>query len=248
MEYSPIVSERKSRAWSVFPELEPVNEDETRSIRLKAGTKRALGDYVFPAPTGHIRATSISFADIHKYGDLFVNFMRARKEMFIDYLHWNLPQADGMEFDQYDTPLAKWIVIHEYGEILGGFRLMPTTAKVGLHTYMLKDAQEGLLQSIPTDVLFLPAPVSDTIWEASRLFIPNHVPAQRRHDVQIAIMENMTNRARELGAQFVIGIVPAVWSRWLRRLNLAAAAVGPRFVIDGTASQAALFNVAKPVN
>jgi N-acyl-L-homoserine lactone synthetase len=61
-------------------------------------------------------------------------------------------------------------------------------------------------------------------------------------------MNKMTDAARELGVTHVIGIVPGVWSRWLRRLDLDAVPVGPKFSIDGTSSQAALFNVAKRAN
>ena len=57
-------------------------------------------------------------------------------------------------------------------------------------------------------------------------------------------MRNMITAAADEGARHVIGIVPAVWSRWLRRLGLYAMRIGPRFSIEGTHSQAALFNVA----
>jgi acyl homoserine lactone synthase len=197
---------------------------------------------------GHVNASVLSFLNMHLYGDLLVNFLRARKRTFIDRLQWNLPEADGMEFDQYDTPLCRWIIVHEFGEILGGVRLIPTTAQCGVYSYMLRDAQKGLLDQIPTDVLFFEAPVSKSIWEATRLFISEQVPATRRLQVQTTIMESLSKAAQELGATQVIGIVPAVWSRWLRRMDLGAVPVGPRFAIDGTISQAALFNTARRPN
>lgn len=200
------------------------------------------------ARVGRVRASVLSFTNMHHHGDLLVSFLRARKRTFIDRLHWNLPHTEGMEFDQYDTPLSRWIVIHEFGEVLGGIRMTPTTARCGIYTYMLRDAQRGLLEEIPTDVLFFEAPVSDTIWEASRLFISEEVPAHRRLHIQSVLMENLTRQAQKLGASHVIGIVPAVWSRWLRRLDLDAVPVGPRFAIDGTVSQAALFNTARLPN
>ncbi|GHF56892.1 acyl-homoserine-lactone synthase [Seohaeicola zhoushanensis] len=192
---------------------------------------------------GGARASVLSFTNMHTYGDLLVRYLKARKDVFIDRLHWELPNVDGMEFDQYDTPLCRWVIIHEFGEILAGIRLVPTTAKCGTYTYMLRDAQHGLLSDIPSDVLFFPAPVEDQIWEASRLFITEHVTAQRRAVVQFLLMQHMILTATGEGARHVIGIVPAVWSRWLRRLGLYAVPVGPRFEIEGTSSQAALFNV-----
>ena len=206
---------------------------------------------VYDAPLerlGQVKTSVLSFQNMHLFGDLLVNFLRARKRTFIDRLQWRLPEADGMEFDQYDTPVTRWIVIHEFGEVLGGVRLTPTTARCGIYTYMLRDAQKGLLDEIPTDVLFFDAPVSETVWEASRLFISDDVPSHRRLQIQSVIMEALSKSAMDLGASQVIGIVPAVWSRWLRRMDLGAVPVGPKFAIDGTISQAALFNTMRRRN
>lgn len=238
---------RKSKAWTL-PELEPVAGSQW--FMDARAPSRAPSDEirVGPKADGHIKATTISFRTISQHGDLLVNFMEARKRVFIDNLHWSLPHTDGMEFDQYDTPQARWIVIHEFGQVLGGVRLTPTTAQCGIYTYMLRDAQKGLLSDIPTDVLFIDAPVLDNVWEASRLFITDEVPAQRRLTVQAALMGQMSATARGLGATHVIGIVPALFTRWLRRLDLDAVPVGRKFEIDGTRSQAALFNVTRISN
>ena len=248
MEYSRTASANMV-GMLVFPELVPVDG-------ARAGVRRERSDVsarkVFDAPLeprlGNVRTSVLSFQNMHLYGDLLVNFLRARKRTFIDRLQWSLPEVDGMEFDQYDTPVSRWIVIHEFGEVLGGIRLTPTTARCGIYTYMLRDAQKGLLDEIPTDVLFFEAPVSKSVWEASRLFIAEDVPSHRRLQIQSIIMETLTKSAMELGASQVIGIVPAVWSRWLRRMELGAVPVGPKFAIEGTASQAALFNTLRHRN
>lgn len=227
----------------MFPEFVPVE-------RSRAGLLPERGNSsVQKAPSavevrqlGQVRTAVLSFQNMHLFGDLLVNFLRARKRTFIDRLQWSLPETDGMEFDQYDTPLARWIVIYEFGEVLGGIRLTPTTARCGIYTYMLRDAQNGLLEDIPSDVLFFDAPVSKSVWEASRLFISNEVPSYRRLQIQTIIMAALSKTALDLGANQVIGIVPTVWSRWLRRMDLGAVPVGPKFSIDGTISQAALFS------
>lgn len=232
-------------AWSVFPELEPVEPAPAgaRHVAVRKPLLAVVSPEDAASDKGHIRSSVLTFSNIHRYGDLFGAYMRARKQVFVDRLNWTLPTTDGMEFDQYDTPFARWVVIHEFGEVLAGVRLLPTTARVGLHSYMLRDAQLGLLPDIPTDVLFFKAPVHDRIWEATRLFITDAVPSHRRHAVQAELMRSFAATARAGGATHAIGIVPAVWSRWLRRLDLGAVPVGPQFSIDGTRSQAALFNV-----
>lgn len=241
------VSSQYSAVRSVFPDLEPVRKDRPqRRLRLlPRSSEIRVEPKALPGAQGHIRANTLSFANMHEYGELLTEYLKARHAVFIDRLKWQLPETDGMEFDQYDTPLCRWVIIHEYGEVLGGVRLLPTTARVGVYSYMLRDAQQGLLENIPNDVLFFRAPVEPRVWEASRLFISETVPANRRAAVQSVLMEQMSLTGRQVGASHVIGIVPAVWSRWLRRLGLGAVPVGPKFSIDGTNSQAALFNAAQ---
>jgi N-acyl-L-homoserine lactone synthetase len=234
-----------SKSW-VFPELEPAAPGTVVSRHFPDLSRKT--DKFAPEVDGRVHATTISFRTMSQFGDLLVSFMEARKRVFIDQLNWDVPMVDGMEFDQYDTPFAKWVVIHEFGQILGGVRLMPTTAKCGIYSYMLRDAQLGLLDPIPRDVLFLDAPVDAKVWEASRLFITEEVTASRRAHVQGVLMQQMAATAGEMGASHVIGIVPAVFSRWLRRLELAAVPVGRRFQIDGTRSQAALFKVTQTLH
>jgi len=241
MDYSRAIGYRPT-GFHAFPELAPP-ESASGEALVTLRPAPVVAHAPVPQPqVGQLRSTVLSFRNIHIHGDLLVQYLAARKRVFIDHLHWNVPHVDGMEFDQYDNPLCRWVVVHEFGEVLGGIRLTPTTATVGCYSYMLRDAQRGLLTDIPHDVLFFEAPVSPVIWEASRLFIAEEVPAQRRMQVQAVLMDMLSSTAFELGASHVIGIVPAVWSRWLRRLDLDAVPVGPRFTIDGTSSQAALFS------
>lgn len=229
-------------SWTLFPELEPPETASPAVVRHAYPTKAKPRPQAVAARST-IRTTILSFRNMNEHGDLLVRYLKARHQVFIDRLGWNLPETDGMEFDQYDTPMCRWAILHEFGEVLGGVRLTPTTAQIGLHSYMLRDAQLGQLESIPTDVLFFEAPVREGIWEASRLFISTSVPAQRRAEVQHGLMQAMSEGALAEGASQVIGIVPYVFARWLRRLGLGAVPVGPAFEIDGTRSQAALFTV-----
>ena len=248
MEYSRTASANMV-GMLVFPELVPVAGARAVSrLDRSDGAARKVFDAPPEPRLGHVRTSVLSFQNMHLYGDLLVSFLRARKRTFIDRLQWSLPETDGMEFDQYDTPVSRWVVIHEFGEVLGGIRLTPTTARCGIYSYMLRDAQKGLLDEIPTDVLFFEAPVSKFVWEASRLFISEDVPAHRRLQIQSILMDTLSISAMELGASQVIGIVPAVWSRWLRRMDLGAVPVGPKFAIEGTISQAALFNTLRHRN
>lgn len=242
------------KSWQdVLPELTPQDAKaleikNNRFPRKLLGPKAAEPDPYSPEALAranpYMRATTLSFLNMHQHGELFVNFLRARRRIFIDDKQWDLPQVDGMEFDQYDTPRARWIVLHEYGEVMGGVRLMPTTSTCAQYSYMLRDAQLGMLPDIPQDVLFFKAPVRDDIWEATRLFLTSAVPAQRRIAVQRMLMNQMAGAAYAMGASHVLGIVPATFSRWMTRLGLMSAVpVGPVQNIDGDRTQAALMNV-----
>jgi len=240
---------KRERARSVFPDLVTL-EDETREVAL-GGSRRVstlLSDRDALSIGGSAKVTALSFSNMHEHGDLLASFMRERKKVFIDELHWDLPTTDGMEFDQYDTPFAKWLVIHEFGKVLGGLRLSPTTAQVGIYSYMLRDAQNGILANIPTDVLFIKAPVHENIWEGTRLFISDDVAASRRLSIQMLLIHHLLVTARELGASHLIGFVPSQWYRWIRRMDLQAVAIGPKVNIDGSVSQAALMKVIQFVN
>ena len=165
-----------------------------------------------------MQTTTLSFANMHNHGELFANLLRARRQTFIGRNHWNLPEAMGMEFDQYDTPASRWVAVHQLGRIYAGIRLTPTTARVGIYTYMIRDAQRGLLDAIPQDLLFEEAPVAENIWESSRVFVAHDTPAKLRRVVHLHLIAEMTKAARELGATRVLGLLPAHWQRWgLRR-------------------------------
>lgn len=237
-----------SKGSAVFPALapqQPLLTEQARgeAARLKARKKTSAQLAATPNTDAHVRATVLSFSNMHEKGDLFVNYLRARKQVFIVQKGWQLPEEDGMEFDQYDTPKARWVVLHEYGEILAGVRIAPTTAQCGQHSYMIRDAQRGLLDGLRHDVLFFDAPVDDGIWEATRLFVVPSVPAERRMRINALLLLAMADAARAEGAHHVIGIVPAIFRRWMGRLGMSATPVGPAMEIDGDKVQAALMSV-----
>ena len=174
-----------------------------------------------------MQVTTLSFSNMHNHGELFANVLRARRKTFIERNKWDLPEASGMEYDQYDTPASRWVAVHEFGEVLAGVRLTPTTARCGIYSYMIRDAQLGLLDAIPRDLLFDTAPVATHIWESSRVFVADRVPARLRLRVQIALIDEMVRSARTLGATSLIGIIPEHSPRLARRTGIECVPAGP---------------------
>lgn len=180
-----------------------------------------------------MQTTTLSFANLHNHGELFANLFRARKQSFIVQKNWDLPEVDDMEFDQYDTPQSRWIAIHDMGEVLAGIRLTPTTARCGVYSYMIRDAQQGLLGgSIPQDLLDGPAPVDAQTWECSRVFVCHSIPQMYRRKVHFQMVEAMTSSAREQGATRLIALTGSNWPRWYGRCGLSAEALGRVMRID----------------
>jgi len=184
-----------------------------------------------------MQTTTLSFDNFHTHGTLFTNVLRARHQSFIVQRKWALPEVDGMEFDQYDTPQSRWIAVHEGGKVLAGIRLTPTTARCGVYSYMIRDAQLGLLATIPDTLLYSEAPVSPKVWESSRVFISQEVPSALRSRVQRDLMTEMVSSAQLLGAEWLLGLCPQVWGRWMRRIGFRTEAAGPAISIDGVMNQ-----------
>jgi acyl homoserine lactone synthase len=105
----------------------------------------------------------------------FANYLRQyhelRKQVFVDSLGWDLPTHDGMEWDQYDTPQAVNILTETDGRCVGGCRLLrcDMSHRIGdvEYSYMLRDAQKGLLRDIPETVINY-TPISEDEWEMTR--------------------------------------------------------------------------------
>lgn len=193
-----------------------------------------------------MQTTTLTFANMHTHGALFTDVLRARRESFIVQRNWDLPETDGMEFDQYDTPQSRWIAVHDQGKVLAGIRMTPTTAKCGIYTYMIRDAQRGLLDTIPQDLMYDEAPIDPKIWETSRIFVASDTPSGIRVEVQRQLMETMIEAARDEGAEKIIGLCPRVWMRWMRRLGYDTVHVGPCLDIGGSANQAIMMDIRLP--
>lgn len=174
-----------------------------------------------------MEVTTLSYDNLHVHGTLFADMFRARHRTFIRHNGWDLPQVDGMEFDQYDTPASRWVAVHSGGEVMAGVRLTPTVHRCGIYSYMIRDAQRGLLETIPSDLLDFEAPIDPNIWESSRVFVSDLVPSADRLRVQMRLIHEMVLSARELGAVSLLGIIPEHAPRLARRVGLDCIPAGP---------------------
>lgn len=186
-----------------------------------------------------MQSTTLSFANLHNHGELFANILRARRESFIVRNRWELPETMGMEYDQYDTPQSRWLAVHSNsGQVLAGVRLTPTTARCGVYSYMIRDAQNGLLDSIPSDLLYHDAPVEEGTWEVTRGFVAHDIPASIRHKVRMRLVLQMLRTSREEGIRRMLALLPSNWDRWAARCSLDMRAAGRNMNMGGIDYQA----------
>jgi N-acyl-L-homoserine lactone synthetase len=77
--------------------------------------------------------------------------------------------------------------------------------------------------------------------------VAENVPANLRTVVQEKIMRSLIKLAEENGARQLLGLVPAVWSRWIGRLGFHAEPAGPVLDMENWRTQVALMHL-NPLN
>ncbi|WP_284164217.1 acyl-homoserine-lactone synthase [Frigidibacter sp. SD6-1] len=162
---------------------------------------------------------TFDLSDMYQYGSAFYDYLKLRKQYFVDTLHWDIPHNDAVEMDQYDNPLAHYSLVMKDGKVVGGARAMPTTSRWGEHTYMIRDAVAGKLPGIPTGLL-QNGMVTPQVWECTRLItadsVDNHADRGR---VLSLVMQGVSDIARRHGASELIAIAPVLLVRAMRQLG-----------------------------
>ncbi|MDF0594676.1 acyl-homoserine-lactone synthase [Psychromarinibacter halotolerans] len=173
-----------------------------------------------------MRHITFDLSTMHEHGSAFFDYLGLRKRFFVDILKWDIPHNDKFEMDQYDNPTAWYsLCIHE-GEVIGGTRVMPTTARWGKHSYMLKDAREGVLDSIPHDAM--PSDIiSPYVWEMTRLVIsPDLRRAEDRARCLQHVGQGLYDIAEAQNVSEYMGISAVALIRVLRQLGFPLERMG----------------------
>jgi acyl homoserine lactone synthase len=162
---------------------------------------------------------------LHIHGSAFFDYLELRKHFFVDSLHWDIPHNDKYEMDQYDNPTAHYSLVLKNGKVVGGARTMPTTARWGKHSYMLKDAHDGMLGDIPPDLMSDDI-VSDRVWECTRLVMSEELKSfERGHCLQM-IVDGLVRTANMHGGSEMITLSRISLVRALRQAGYDARQIG----------------------
>ncbi|CUH87347.1 Isovaleryl-homoserine lactone synthase [Phaeobacter sp. CECT 5382] len=185
-----------------------------------------------------MQSTDITFDNFDETGALFTALLRARYHHFIETRGWKLPNTRGLEFDQYDTPESIYCSIHDGMTVHGGLRVTPTTAHNFNASYMLRDAQLGLLPELPSSILDESAPQDPGVWEVSRVFVADTLSSRERMRVRGEIGLNLARLAQLWNIKAYICLTTVSAGLLMRRTGLTIAPAGPRFETGGELCQA----------
>jgi acyl homoserine lactone synthase len=168
---------------------------------------------------------TFGFLGQHRHDSAFHQYLRLRKRYFVDVLGWDIPHDDEVEMDQYDNPCAHYALVLRDTTVVGGARMMPTTANWGRHSYMLRDAHRGAID-IPSSVVSEEI-VSRDVWETTRLVVSDDLATKaEREDCLRLILRGCEDLLLEYGGREVISLSPVLMLRALRQLGYRTSRVG----------------------
>jgi acyl homoserine lactone synthase len=162
---------------------------------------------------------TFEFLGQHRHGSAFHEYLRLRKSCFVDGLGWDIPHNDDVEMDQYDNPSAFYSLVIHGERVVGGARVLPTTAAWGQYSYMLRDAQRGFIDGIPTGILASDI-LRKEVWECTRLVTSDELVQQvDRATCLSLVIGGVVDLVRENGGDELISLTRPPLMRALRQLG-----------------------------
>ncbi len=158
--------------------------------------------------------------------DLYSACLRLRKDVFISQLGWNLYEASGCEYDQYDFPGSIHLATTIDDHLVGCIRLLRTDSVHSGVTYMILDAHRGNIPNLPQGIMEEEL-VSAGIWEASRLAIAPSVPVEIRNRLLVQLVEAARRHVQKVGGVSMLGMMHPAFLRTFKRAGFNVRKFGP---------------------
>lgn len=155
-------------------------------------------------------------ASPHAEQDIALRAMfRARKEVFIDLLKWDLPALAGaFEVDQFDDADAEYLVLMENG--------LSHRASARL----LRTDQAHLLGDLYPHLCAGPVPAGPTVREITRFCLDRHQRAGARRSARNQLVTALACHALMQGITAYTGVAEVEWFEQIRRFGWACEALG----------------------
>lgn len=157
----------------------------------------------------------VTLQSAHLFGDALADQHRFRYRQFVVRAGWALPHFHDMEYDQFDTPAAVYLVWRDHAACVRGMvRLLPTT-----HPYMTQTLWPDLA---PEDG----PPRDEAIWENTRFAVDRDLSAPLRKKV----MGELILASLEFGLSHGIERYLLISPLWILQGALATAGLPHRML------------------
>lgn len=165
----------------------------------------------------------ITFETAHLLGDALPSMYRFRHRVFVERQCYTVPNYRGMEWDQFDTPAAVYLLYRDdKHQVRGMFRLIPTT-----FPYMIKELWPHLVESGEL-------PSHPCTWETSRFSIDRDLPPPVRKRVFGELMCASTEYGLVNGiCEFMTLTAPALLRSGISSAGCAVEFLGGRRKVAG---------------
>lgn len=128
----------------------------------------------------------VTHANADRHAALMHDMFTDRKRVFVDWLGWDVPHANGEERDGYDDALAEYVILQHEGRHLGSVRLLRTD-RPHLLSHVFPFLCEGEVPSGPE------------VREITRLCVSPDCPSDARRLVTRTLLTALTEYALMTG-------------------------------------------------
>lgn len=138
---------------------------------------------------------AFSLKTAHLFGDALASQARLRYRVFVERRALPHSSYDGMEYDEFDTPAAVYLVWRDRGGIVRGLiRTAPTSVR-----YMLESYWPYLCQNVPL-------PRSATVWEMTRVCVDRDFEPGLRRRIIPELLCGLQEFCLGNGIEAVVGV------------------------------------------
>ena len=171
----------------------------------------------------------VTWETSHRFGDALVSQHRLRHRVFVERHGWQLPTHNGMEYDQFDTPAAVYLIWRDEANVArGAARLIPTN-----RPYMMKELWPRLIAERPL-------PDSPQVWEGTRLCVDRGVSVRLRRHIIAEILCGCLEFGLKNDIEYYIILAPVVvLKRTYGGAGCSIELLGPETEIEGDVVAAA---------
>jgi N-acyl-L-homoserine lactone synthetase len=184
-------------------------------IALRQCTK-CFNDIVDSVAEPSMSVICVDWESAHLHGEAWISHHRLRHRIFVERQRWEVPTYNGLEYDQFDTPAARYLLwLDAHQQARGVTRLIPTT-------------QPYMVQTLWPQLVDGSLPQLSTVWEATRFGCDRDLDAQTRRRVVAELICGCQEFGLANGVSKYLGVMPlAVFRHVIAAAGCRVTQLGP---------------------